>query len=60
MIPRKIRSAERAKLLALTLACRSARALLVKYRQLAISLNLAKEEKISAEHVLHQIDDALR
>lgn len=47
------------KILALTLACRSARALVVRYLDLMTYIKFTKEE-ITARHVLHQIDDALK
>jgi hypothetical protein len=50
---------DKARLLAVILACRSARSIVVKYLDLMRYLKLTKEET-TAKQVLHQIDDALK
>ena len=59
MIPARKHPTLAERLLALTLACRQARAIMVRYRILAKNLKLGREEE-AAEHAIHQIDDALR
>lgn len=51
---------EKEKLLAVTLACRSARLIVTKYiRLMQMHDTSLQNEIISANHVLRQIDDAL-